>query len=161
MVDGLVIGPRRALEVLVAKPWRITRVGEPQNKWVVPVWINGPCDFLLLAVWAMEDKKSSVRSYIGQLHEALAKHPEWLAANELKIIAGDFNSNKTWDEGAGSGDHSALVALFEKHSVVSAYHVFFLNIKVRSLGSLTIIPAGNNVATTWIMYSSRNIGVRK
>jgi endonuclease/exonuclease/phosphatase family metal-dependent hydrolase len=90
------------------------------------VWIGGgPHDFLLLAVWAMEDKKSSVRSYIGQLHEALAKHPEWLAANELKIIAGDFNSNKIWDEGAGTGDHSAFVALLEKHSVVSAYHGFF------------------------------------
>lgn len=49
--------PRKGLGILVAKPWRITRVGKPQNKWIVPVWLtDGPHEVLLLAVWAMPVK---------------------------------------------------------------------------------------------------------
>jgi hypothetical protein len=50
--------PKKGLGVLVAKPWRILDYREPQQKWVAPVWIGGPCDFLLLAVWTARIKES-------------------------------------------------------------------------------------------------------
>lgn len=124
--DGRWIGdnPQKGLGILVAKPWRIGRMGKARNKWVIPVWIRGgSSDFLLLAVWAMDDK-SSTRAYIGQIREALNKNLQWFSDNEMVIVAGDFNSNKIWDVG-DVGDHSAVVNLLAKNNLVSAYHHFF------------------------------------
>lgn len=70
--------PRKGLGVLVAKPLRITRVEKPPNRWVVPLSISGGAsDFRLIAVWAMPVKGSVVKSYIGQVYEAIANHPKW------------------------------------------------------------------------------------
>lgn len=125
--DGRWFGdnPLKGLGVLVAKPLRIARTGKPPNRWVAPLWISGgPCDFLLIAVWAMHIKGNVVRSYIGQVYEAVAEHPQWFAGRP-SIICGDFNSNKIWDEKRETRGHSAVVSLLENHNLVSAYHAFF------------------------------------
>ena len=70
--------PRKGLGVIVAKPLRITRAEKPPNRWVVPLSISGGAsDFRLIAVWAMPVKGSVVKSYIGQVYEAIANHPQW------------------------------------------------------------------------------------
>lgn len=70
--------PGKGLGVLVAKPLRITRAEKPPNRWVVPLSISGGAsDFRLIAVWAMPVKGSVVKSYIGQVYEAIANHPQW------------------------------------------------------------------------------------
>ncbi|HEV2194813.1 MAG TPA: endonuclease/exonuclease/phosphatase family protein [Candidatus Acidoferrum sp.] len=70
--------PRKGLGVLVAKPLRIIRAEKPPNRWVVPLSISGGAsDFRLIAVWAMPVKGSVVKSYIGQVYEAIANHPHW------------------------------------------------------------------------------------
>ena len=116
--------PDKGLGILVAKPWRIVRLAKPANKWIVPLWITGPCDFLLLAVWASKVTGSTARSYIGQLHDSIVNHPRWFQRNQV-IIAGDFNSNKQWDGKRELTNHSAVVSLLQKHGLASAYHSFY------------------------------------
>ena len=89
--------PRKGLGVLVAKPLHIARAGKPRSRYVVPISISGgPCAFLLIAVWTLPVPGSHVRSYIGQLHEALVNHPQWFTRKPA-IVCGDFNSNVFWD----------------------------------------------------------------
>lgn len=117
--------PRKGLGVLVAKPLRITRAEKPPNRWVVPLSISGVAsDFRLIAVWAMPVEGSVVKSYIGQVYEAIANHPQWFDGKP-SILCGDFNSNKIWDEKRETHNHSAVVSLLEKRGLLSAYHHFF------------------------------------
>ncbi len=111
--------PRKGLGVLVAKPFHIRRAQKPRSKWVVPIAItraaensasdsatdSGACDFLLVAVWTMPVQGSRLRSYIGQLHEAVARNPRWFASKPA-IVCGDFNSNVFWDHTRVKADGS-------------------------------------------------------
>ena len=115
---------KKGLGVLVAKPWRILEFREPQSKWVVPIWIGGPSDFLLLAVWTARIKGSVKTSYIGQACQALESHPEWF--NGLPVVmCGDFNSNVLWDGRRERHNHSFLVKFLAERGIVSAYHHYF------------------------------------
>jgi hypothetical protein len=117
--------PRKGLGILVAKPLHIGRAGKSPNKWVVPMEITGGgYDFLLIAVWTMLIKGNLARSYIGQLSEAIANNPQWFTGNPT-IVAGDFNSNKIWDDKRDKANHSTVVGALEKHRLASAYHHFF------------------------------------
>ncbi len=131
--------PRKGLGVLVAKPIHIARAQKPRSRWVVPLSITGStsdeaCDFLLIAVWTMPVEGSHLRSYIGQLHEAIVRNPQWFAGKPA-IVCGDFNNNKFWDHTRRntkrqsgrqkSVNHSAVVSLLEKRRIASAYHHFF------------------------------------
>ena len=138
--------PRKGLGVLVAKPLQIRRAQKPRSRWVVPLSITksmtksttrsssgsisgGPCDFLLIAVWTMPVQGSHVKSYIGQLYQAVVNNPQWFAGKPA-IVCGDFNSNKFWDSSrpnikGKARNHSAVVSLLEKRRLASAYHHFF------------------------------------
>lgn len=114
---------KKGLGVLVAKPWRILDYREPRSKWVAPVWIGGPTDFLLLAVWTARIKGSEKRSYIGQAWEAVEENPEWFQGKPV-VLCGDFNSNAIWDD-SRTNNHSSLVRFLAEQQIVSAYHHFF------------------------------------
>jgi hypothetical protein len=134
--------PRKGLGVLVAKPFQIARAQKPRSRWVVPLSITKSItssssgsnsgaarDFILVAVWTLPVQGSHVRSYIGQLYQAVVNNPQWFAGKPA-IVCGDFNSNKFWDDdrpnpNGQAGNHSAVVALLEKHRLASAYHHFF------------------------------------
>jgi len=138
--------PRKGLGVLVAKPFHIARAQKPRSRWVVPLSITKPKtksalgptsglasddarDFLLIAVWTMPVQGSHVKSYIGQLYQAVVKNPQWFSGKPA-IVCGDFNSNKFWDNKRpknteNAGNHSAVVGLLENHRLASAYHHFF------------------------------------
>lgn len=125
--DGRWMGsnPSKGLGILVAKPWRITRVGKPTNKWIAPLWLtDGQRKILLIAVWAMPIRGSVVKSYIGQVYDALVNNPQWFHRNQV-IMAGDFNSNCFWDDERARGNHSSVVKLLMKRRLISAYHHFF------------------------------------
>lgn len=93
---------------------------EPESKWVVPIWIGGPSDFLLLAVWTARIKGSVKTSYVGQACQALESHPELPV-----VVCGDFNSNVIWDGMRETHNHSFLVKFLAERNIVSAYHRFF------------------------------------
>ena len=67
---------------------------------------------------------SHVRSYIGQLYQAVVNNPQWFAGKPT-IVCGDFNSNKFWDHVRKINNHSAVVKALEKRRLASAYHHFF------------------------------------
>lgn len=149
--------PRKGLGVLVAKPLHIARAQKPRSRWVVPLSITnsasastsvGPRDFLLIAVWTMPVKGSSVRSYIGQLYEAIVRNPRWFAGRPA-IVCGDFNSNTLWDGDRPNpkglaGNHSAVVRLLTKRRLVSAYHHFFSE------------PQGQETRPTYFFWHHKN-----
>ena len=120
----------KGLGVLSRKPWGLERVGnpgaQPLQKWIAPVRVQGPTEFLLLAVWAGRVGDRKEMNYVGQIHEAIVSHPEWFAGDRPVMIGGDFNSNKIWDGGRKVRNHSAVVKLLLDRSLVSAYHTFFV-----------------------------------
>ena len=72
----------------------------------------------------MKVEGSVVKSYIGQVHEAILNHPNWFRRNRV-VLAGDFNSNKIWDGKRELTNHSIVVELLKKRGITSTYHAFY------------------------------------
>lgn len=115
---------KKGLAVLCRKGWSIRALPLPQQKWIVPVEIDGPTPFTLLAVWAMETETRE-EGYIRQVYHALMSHPEWFDVAPV-VLAGDLNSNKIWDSKREVGNHSDVVKILTERGLVSAYHEFFV-----------------------------------
>jgi exodeoxyribonuclease-3 len=125
----------KGLGVLAASPWTLEafvpprqRLGGqrlPRQKWIAPVWVRGRSDFLLLSVWACPVGGEREKNYVGQIHEAIVRHPGWFAPSTPTLICGDFNSNKIFDPGRKKRSHSSVVKLLNERDIVSAYHAFF------------------------------------
>ncbi len=119
----------KGLGVLARKPWALECPGkpgrQPRQRWIAPVRIRGPVEFLLLAVWAGRVGKDKEINYVGQIHEAVVRHPSWFAREHPAVICGDFNSNAIFDRGRKKLTHSRLVHWLAERGLVSAYHTFF------------------------------------
>ncbi len=112
--------PRNGLGVFCRKEWGIRPICEPKEKWIVPIAVNSPEPFTLIAVWT----KSKKDDYSGQLYKVLKAHPDWFHQGPA-IVAGDFNSNTQWDEDGWEGSHSNVVRMLDDYGLVSAYHEHF------------------------------------
>ena len=96
----------------------------PIFRYILPLKVTGHGhSFILLAVWAMDNKENYDARYIGQV---------WLAINHYKdllgistIVIGDFNSNKIWDYKDRLGTHSDVVANLAGKGIHSIYHKHF------------------------------------
>ena len=95
-----------------------------ENKWIIPIRVEGKHTFTLFAVWACNCPSDRTLSYIGQVYRAFNDHYKKILEEDNIIIAGDFNSNKIWDNWQRIGNHSAVVNMFEKYGIKSAYHEF-------------------------------------
>jgi exonuclease III len=119
----------KGLGVIAAKPWSLEaaslRPRTPRQKWIAPVKVRGPRDFLLLCVWACPVGNQREKNYVGQIHEAIVRHPHWFAPGNPTVICGDFNSNKIFDPGRKKRSHSTVVRLLAERGIASAYHHFF------------------------------------
>jgi len=115
----------KGLGVLAAKPWTLVEGRYPTQKWIAPVHVRGPLNFLLVAVWAGQVGGKREMDYIGQIFEAVTRHPRWFAGNQPVVMCGDFNSNAIWDKNRKTRNHSAVVKLLRDRSLVSSYHTFF------------------------------------
>jgi hypothetical protein len=130
----------KGLGVLAAHPWTLEQGRYPTQKWVAPAQVRGPLNFLLIAVWAGQVGRNQVggnqvggnqvggnkeKNYIGQVFEAVTRHPGWFAGNQPVVMCGDFNSNAIWDKNRKTRNHSAVVKLLRDRNLVSAYHTFF------------------------------------
>lgn len=115
----------KGLGVLAANPWTLEAGRRPTQKWVAPVRVHGPLNFLLLAVWACPVGMSKEKNYVGQIFEAVTRHPGWFADKQPVVICGDFNSNAIWDRERKTRNHSAVVKLLHDRNLFSAYHAFF------------------------------------
>ena len=115
--------PRRGLGVFCKKGWSIRALPQPQQKWIVPIEVDAPTPFTLLAVWACRSDDNDADRYIRQVYLALMSHPEWFNGTPV-VLAGDFNSNKIWDSKRAVGNHSDVVKILAERGLVSGYHEF-------------------------------------
>jgi exonuclease III len=120
----------KGLGVLAAKPW-VLKVGKSSRnklgqRWIAPVLVRGPFDFLLLSVWACPVGTVREKNYVGQTYEAIVRHPRWFGGDVPTVICGDFNSNTIFDPGRKIRKHSTVVKLLSDRDIVSAYHAFFV-----------------------------------
>lgn len=115
----------KGLGVLAAKPWTLEPGCKPTQRWIAPVWVHGPQDFLLLSVWACPIGAQREKNYVGQIYEAIVRHPRWFNGNFPTLICGDFNSNTIFDPGRKKRTHSKIVQLLAERGLTSAYHSFF------------------------------------
>jgi exonuclease III len=116
----------KGLGVVVAKPWVLENgCKPPKQRWIAPVLVHGPQSFLLLPVWACPVGTLREKNYVGQIYEAIVRHPKWFAANCPTVICGDFNSNTIFDPGRKKRTHSNVVRLLAERGLQSAYHEYF------------------------------------
>jgi len=115
----------KGLGLIAARPWTLEPGSTPRQKWIAPARVSGPIDFLLLSVWACPVGRERERNYIGQVYEAIVRHPEWFAGHSPVVLCGDFNSNANFDRHRKKRTHSAVVKLLAERDIVSAYHTFF------------------------------------
>ncbi|MEM8646476.1 MAG: hypothetical protein AAGF86_09025 [Pseudomonadota bacterium] len=101
---------------------RLFQPHHPTLRYILPVHIEGPLPFNLLAVWAQNASGGSTRKHqLGPLRRALAKYtPDFL--QHPSVIAGDLNNNVIWDRPGWRINHKAQVTIMERLGLVSAYH---------------------------------------
>ncbi|MDZ4179304.1 MAG: endonuclease/exonuclease/phosphatase family protein [Coriobacteriia bacterium] len=87
-------------------------------EFVVPVRVNGECEFTLIAVWAQSTDQLSYTDYV--LRPLKRYEPLF---NEDTVVVGDFNSTpKVKPPRATDSTHMDLVNWLGAHGLVSAYH---------------------------------------
>jgi exodeoxyribonuclease-3 len=116
--------PNKGLGVFCRKGWPIRALPQPQQQWIVPVEVDGPTPFTLVAVWACTMGPTREERYVGLVYQALISHPEWFSGSPV-VLAGDLNSNKIWDSERTVGNHSDVVKILAERGLVSGYHEFF------------------------------------
>ena len=75
---------------------------------------------MLFAVWAKDDRRNPLVSYIGQVWGAINYYKTILQENS--ILMGDFNSNRIWDGKERIGNHSDVVCFLKRFGIESLYH---------------------------------------
>jgi exodeoxyribonuclease-3 len=113
--------PAKGMAIFHKSEWKLHPLKQPKHKWIVPVDVEGPENFMLLAVWACA-VKGKLESYVAVIHSALAAHPEWFKRGPV-VMAGDFNSNSQWDRNRPLGNHTLLVEQLKAYGMSSVYHL--------------------------------------
>ena len=116
--------PLKGLGVFCRKGWSIRALHEPRQNWIVPISVDAPTPFTLIAVWACRMGEGRANRYIGLVYQSLMYHPEWFDGRAV-VLAGDLNSNKIWDAKRTVGNHSDVVGILAERELVSGYHEFF------------------------------------
>ncbi len=116
--------PRQGVLVQSAGPFTIYPLPSLPDvpKYIVPVQVRGPIDFILFAVWS---KSNPQYRYIEAVVRAVELYRH-LFATSLTVLIGDLNSNAIWDRTHPPElNHSALVRLLDHFGLTSSYHHFF------------------------------------
>ena len=88
-------------------------------RWVLPLRVNGPISFLLLAVWTVPDPAHGI--YAHALFRTLVRYEELIQAQPT-IIAGDFNQSVRFDKPGSRLNFAEWIAAAEKAGLHSVYH---------------------------------------
>lgn len=93
----------------------------PKFKYIIPLKVTRENEsFLLFAIWAKDNKKNPLASYIGQVWLAINYYSRLLDYNS--ILIGDFNSNQIWDKKERVGNHTHVVNKLKEKEIYSLYH---------------------------------------
>ena len=119
--------PNKGLAVFGFTDYTVTlsECYDDRLEWVMPIEVEGPVGFAVLAVWA-HNRRAKVQhpDHLGipQSASGLAVYQDWLA-DRPALFAGDFNHSCVWDSaGGGRRNHASTVALAESLGLFSAYH---------------------------------------
>lgn len=106
----------RGLGMSAQEPWSLTPVRfTPDGPLVVPVLVDGPVPFTLLAVWATPGGEGP-HPYARQMLDVLGQNPAVLPDHPL-VVAGDFNLAMPMDDG-----FAAVADALGELGLVSAWH---------------------------------------
>ena len=114
---------RHGVAVCAADGYRISPVPQREEvpRYTVPVQVDGPISFLLLAVWSKTDLHYR---YVKAVIRAVECYRDLILAQPTVLI-GDFNSNRIWDyKRSPDQNHSGLVRNLAALGLVSVYHEF-------------------------------------
>lgn len=93
----------------------------PEFRYVIPLRAsNGKDDFILFAIWAMDNKERKEARYIAQVWLAIQHYSNLF--HQPSILIGDFNSNKIWDHEKRLGSHSDVVNFLGEKEIFSLHH---------------------------------------
>jgi exodeoxyribonuclease-3 len=110
--------PTQGLAVLGFGDWRVTPSDQMGGgKLALPVHIEGRLKFGMLALWTQQPH------YARPAHEAVGAHAPMLSDGPA-IVAGDLNSNQSFDRARNPG-HATLVRALGERGLFSAYHHHF------------------------------------
>lgn len=112
---------RQGIAVLASPSFHLHRLPQLDDvpKYVIPVGVSGPVNFLLLAVWSKGGQRFN---YVEAVVKAVMLYRSQIEATPT-VLMGDLNSNVIWDATHPKGmNHTALVALLRELGMVSAYH---------------------------------------
>ena len=122
--------PNKGLAVLGFGDYMVRRAEafDARLQWVLPIEVDGPIPFNLIAVWAGNHRariQHPDHHEVPQGRAALAVYSDWIAERPT-VVAGDFNHNVIWDKpGKEHRHHGGTVADAEAAGLVSAYHHWF------------------------------------
>jgi hypothetical protein len=114
---------RQGIAVFANGPYRIRALPAQPDvpRYAIPVEVDGPTKFLLIAVLSKGGQPSP---YVEGVVRAVELYRN-LFNQHRTILAGDLNSNAIWDSShAADLSHSALVKMLSELGLVSSYHFF-------------------------------------
>ena len=116
--------PHKGLAVFARRGYRISidPSHDPSLKYLLPVRVEGPVSFRLLAVWAQNFSDGITRKdQPGPFRLGLDHYRPFLADGPA-VVAGDLNNNAIWDRPGWPINHLDAVELLAGHGLLSAYH---------------------------------------
>jgi hypothetical protein len=123
-----------ALQFRSARPIREAQVRSSQLNSQYPKFSGeqkAAFNFLLLSVWACPVGGVREKNYVGQIYEAIVRHPKWFNGDVPTMICGDFNSNTIFDPGRKKRTHSTVVQLLAEKGLTSGPTYYFWHRKER------------------------------
>lgn len=114
----------KGIAVIGMGPWRVRldEAYDPSIRHVVPVHVEGPRPFRLLAVWAFNRGDNYDETGRGPLARGLKRYEGFCKQSPL-VVAGDFNNNAIWSKPNNpTHGHMIDVANLAGRGLFSAYH---------------------------------------
>ncbi len=117
--DWIGSNPRKGLAVFGYGQQTFERADfyDPELRLILPLWVRGPSNFLLIAIWTLDDGTS----YIRELAQAVERWRPVLC-DETVVLAGDFNASYKFDDIERPVKFRDVVARLEDVGITSTYH---------------------------------------
>ena len=117
--------PHKGLAVFSFGRHQLQREDEydPSIQYALPVRVEGPGKWHVLALWAHHGLSGRTMSTRGPTLQALTVYERFLRTRP-SIVAGDLNNHIRWDKPGKQWNHANALAAFAGLGLVSAYHAF-------------------------------------
>ncbi len=123
----LLIGanPQGGLGVLSFRDYQLERDARyrPRITFALPIRVDGPCPFRLLALWAHYGLAPLGTSTRGPTLQAPAAYRHFLREGPA-VVAGDLNNHTRWGQPGKAWNHANTLAACQRLGLTSAYHAF-------------------------------------